>query len=75
MARPAVPAIPTTLYSSAANTFSMSRLAMMLPMVARRSPAMTTPPSNSSDTMVVPCGASMVAPDGSRRADGSSSGR
>jgi hypothetical protein len=32
-------------YSSAGKTFSMSRWAMMLPMVARRSPAMTTPPA------------------------------
>jgi hypothetical protein len=44
-------------YSSAGNTFSMSRWAMTLPMVARRSPAMTTPPSNVAATMVVPCGA------------------
>jgi hypothetical protein len=45
MASPAVPAIPTTENSSAAKTFSMSRLAMRLPIVARRSPAMTTPPA------------------------------
>jgi hypothetical protein len=45
MARPAVPAMPTRLYSSVAKTFSMSRFAMRLPIVARRSPAMTTPPS------------------------------
>ena len=75
MAMPAVPAMPTTLYSSAAKTFSMSRLAMTLPMVARRSPAMTTPPSKSRDTIVVPCGASMLAPEGRRRPAGSSSGR
>ena len=62
MASPAVPAMPTRLYSSVAKTFSMSRLAMMLPIVARRSPAMTTPPSKVSVTIVVPCGASRAAP-------------
>ena len=45
MARPAVPAMPTQEYSSVGNTFWMSRWAMTLPMVARRSPAMMTPPS------------------------------
>ena len=44
MASPAVPAMPTQEYSSAGNTFSMSRWAMTLPIVARRSPAITTPP-------------------------------
>ena len=57
MARPAVPAMPTAEYSSAGNTFSISRLAIIEPMVARRSPAMTMPPSNASATIVVPCGA------------------
>jgi hypothetical protein len=42
-AMPAVPAMPTTEYSSAAYTFSMSRLAMRLPIVARRSPAIDHP--------------------------------
>jgi hypothetical protein len=37
------PAMPTKEYGSAACTFSMSRLAMRLPIVARRSPAMMTP--------------------------------
>ena len=45
MARPAVPAMPTQEYSSVGKTFWMSRWAMTLPMVARRSPAMITPPS------------------------------
>ena len=36
--------MPTAEYSSAGKTFSMSRWAMMLPIVARRSPAITTPP-------------------------------
>ncbi len=71
MAMPAVPAIPTAEYSSAAKTFSMSRLAMMLPMVARRSPAITTPPSKVAETIVVPCGASNAPPAGSGRRDGS----
>src|SRR6478609_8741371 len=74
MASPAVPAMPTTAYSSAAKTFSMSRLAMRLPIVERRSPAMMTPPANSSATIVVPCGASRLAPGGNGRRAGSSSG-
>ena len=37
--------MPTQEYSSAGKTFSMSRWAMMLPIVARRSPAITTPPA------------------------------
>ena len=45
-------------YSSAPKTFSMSRWAIRLPMVARRSPAITTPPSKAAATIVVPCGAS-----------------
>ena len=43
MAIPAVPAIPTAEWSSVTKTFSMSRLATMLPIVARRSPARSTP--------------------------------
>ena len=35
----------------------MSRWAMMLPIVARRSPAITTPPGKVAATIVVPCGA------------------
>ncbi len=42
---PAVPAMPSTEYWSAGNTFSMCRLAMTLPIVARRSPAISTPPA------------------------------
>src|SRR5438309_87907 len=52
MARPAAPAMPTAEYSSAWKTFSMSRCAMRLPIVARRSPAMTTPPGNVTATIV-----------------------
>lgn len=59
-ARPAVPAMPTAEYSSAGKTFSMSRCAIMLPIVARRSPARTTPPGKVAATIVVPCGASMA---------------
>ena len=40
------------------NTFSMSRWAIMLPIVARRSPAIMTPPAKVSATIVVPCGTS-----------------
>jgi hypothetical protein len=46
--------MPTTELSSATKTFSMSCWAMTLPMVARRSPAMTTPSDVRSATMVVP---------------------
>ena len=73
MASPAVPAMPTAENSSAGKTFSMSRWAMTLPIVARRSPAMTTPPGKVADTIVVPCGVSMV-PGGSVRALGRSWG-
>lgn len=65
-ARPAVPAIPTAEYSSAGNTFSMSRCAIMFPMVARRSPASTTPPGKEAATIVVPCGASIAPFSGGR---------
>jgi hypothetical protein len=62
---PAVPAMPTSEKSSEANTFSMSRWAIRLPIVARRSPAMTTPPSNTAAAIVVPWGtnASVCARD------------
>ena len=43
MARPAAPAMPTTENLSVSKTFSMWRLAITLPMVARRSPAITMP--------------------------------
>src|SRR3954454_6777559 len=74
---PAVPAMPTPENSSAWKTFSMSRWAMTLPIVARRSPAMTTPCVCTTATMVVPWGASMwlVMPAGrSRRRPGRRSG-
>ena len=53
-----MPAMPTQEYSSAWKTFWISREAITLPAVARRSPAMTTPPGKVSATIVVPCGAS-----------------
>ena len=43
MAMPAVPAMATAEKWSAGKTFCMAWWAMMLPAVARRSPAMTTP--------------------------------
>ena len=58
MPMPATPAMPTQENSSLRNTFSMSRWEIMLPAVARRSPAMTTPPSQTAATIVVPCGSS-----------------
>src|SRR3954453_8260788 len=67
--------MPTAEYSSAGKTFSMSRWAMMLPIVARRSPAMMTPPGKVAATIVVPCGARHAAlPSGSERRLGSRSG-
>src|SRR5215469_16637827 len=59
---PATPAMPTQEYSSLRNTFSISRCEIMLPEVARRSPAITTPPSQTAVTIVVPCGMSAAAP-------------
>src|SRR5215472_6160865 len=47
--------------SSLRNTFSTSRLAIMLPAVARRSPASTTPWSQTAATMVVAWGRSRSA--------------
>ena len=44
--------------SSLRNTLSMSRCMIMFPAVARRSPAMTTPPLQAAATIVVPCGRS-----------------
>ena len=64
-------------YSSLRKTFSMSRWAIMLPAVARRSPAITTPPAKAAATIVVPCGELLgITSDGmlSPRAPGNSSG-
>ena len=66
---PAAPAMPTAEYESVMNTFSMSRWAIMLPAVARRSPAMTTPSRNTSATIVVACGV-RIPPDGAAPAAG-----
>src|SRR5580658_3857638 len=52
----AVPAMPMAEYSSLRNTFSTSRLEIMLPAVARRSPASTTPWLVTAATIVVACG-------------------
>src|ERR1035441_1555595 len=47
----------------------MSRCEIMLPAVALRSPAITTPPSHAAATMVVPCGrASAIEPPPAARA-------
>ena len=48
--------------SSVRKTFSTSRLAIMLPAVDRRSPAMTTPSSQTAVTIVVACGRSGSTP-------------
>ena len=56
MAMPAEPAIATAECRSAGKTFSMAWWAMMLPAVARRSPAMMTPSAIRIATTVVPCG-------------------
>src|SRR3954452_7121541 len=53
---PAAPAMPTAEWSSVMKTFSMSRWAIVLPAVARRSPAMITPSAKVSATIVVPWG-------------------
>ena len=53
--------MPTAENSSAWKTFSMSRWAMTLPIVARRSPARMTPLVWVIATIVVPCGASTMA--------------
>src|ERR1700722_4581504 len=47
--------------SSLRKTFSTSRLAIMLPAVALRSPASTTPWSQTAATIVVACGRSRMA--------------
>src|SRR5512146_1775919 len=67
-------------YSSLRKTFSTSRLAIMFPAVARRSPASTTPPSQTAATIVVACGRSRTtcetapSPDGGVIRPGSSPG-
>ena len=61
MPMPAVPAMPTSEYGVGGCTFSMSRLAIRLPMVARRSPAITTPSAYVIATMVVACGGDVGA--------------
>ena len=66
--------MPTAEYESVMNTFSMSRWAIMLPIVARRSPAMTTPPAKVSATIVVPCGTSRPGCATAARARGGASG-
>ena len=47
--------MPIPEKSSLRNTLSMSRCMIMFPAVARRSPAITTPPSQAAATIVVPC--------------------
>ena len=67
--------MPTQEYSSVGKTFSMSRCAMTLPIVARRSPAITTPSWKVAATMVVACGDSSAAlPAGRVMREGSRSG-
>jgi hypothetical protein len=51
----AAPAMATPDQRSAGITFSISRWLMRLPEVARRSPAMTTPPPKRTATHVVAC--------------------
>src|SRR5579862_1426992 len=77
----ATPAIAIAEYSSLRKTFSTSRLEIMLPAVARRSPATTTPRSQPAATIVVACGRFLTtslspAPGGSERprTPGSNSG-
>src|SRR5512133_668050 len=47
---------------------------MMLPIVARRSPAITTPPGKVAATSVVPCGVRSPTPAAAVREDGNISG-
>src|SRR5580658_10771561 len=61
-AGPAAPAIATAECRSAGNTFCIARWAMMLPSVARRSPAITTPSAKRSATTVVPWATAGTAP-------------
>ncbi len=60
----ATPAMAIAEYSSARNTFSTSRLEIMLPAVARRSPAITTPCSQTTATIVVACGRLLITSAG-----------
>src|SRR5207302_543494 len=64
IAGPAAPAMATAEESSVGNTFSMERWAIEYPSVARRSPAMTTPPWKRMARMVVPWGTSSMAARG-----------
>src|SRR5215831_12045009 len=52
--------MPIAENSSLRNTFSTSRLAIMLPAVERRSPAITTPRSQAAATIVVACGRFLI---------------
>src|SRR5579875_1590851 len=52
----------------------MSRWAMMLPIVARRSPAISTPAACATATIVVPCGTSAGTGPAAVRRPGSRSG-
>jgi len=79
MPTPAVPAMPMHEYASAECTFSMSRLAIRLPIVARRSPAMTIPSTQPIAMIVVACGGESgtlptTPPGGSGRPPGSMCG-
>jgi hypothetical protein len=71
MAGPAAPAMATAEKSSAGNTFSMSRWAMFMPSVARRSPPMATPSANRRAATVVPCGTSGTVPPAARTSSSS----
>src|SRR5689334_22818830 len=66
--------MPTAEYSSVTCTFSMSRLAIRFPDVARRSPAISTPPAKVQATIVVPCGTPRSPAPGATFRWGSSSG-
>src|SRR5215475_243222 len=52
--------MPIAENSSLRNTFSTSRLAIMLPAVERRSPAITTPRWQAAATIVVACGRFLI---------------
>ena len=66
--------MPIAEWESAMKTFSMSRWAMMLPIVARRSPAITTPSAQVSATMVVACGTAIGAASAPGRPPGNRCG-
>src|SRR5688572_1585297 len=61
MPGPAAPEMAMADQWSHCDTLSIRRLAIVYPSVARRSPAMTTPPANFMHTIVVPWGASSGA--------------